>query len=108
MAIHQLREQWVTALLNLDSDNVTWKAPWSSRKSDIYGCVDKLWVSLIGLWGIISYTPMLDLRQYGSEQFIPTTHGLNHVEFDNGGASYVNELIELSRMWKEPRRMDLE
>ena len=47
------------------------------------------------------------LRQYGSKQFILATHKLNHLEFDYGGPSYVNQLIELSRIWKEPRKMDL-
>ena len=32
---------------------------------------------------------------------------LNHVEFDYSGQGYVNQLIEFSRMWKEPRQMDL-
>ena len=47
--MHQLREQWVAVLLNLDSDSVTWKAPWFNRKSTLYGCGNNLWVSLIGL-----------------------------------------------------------
>ncbi|XWS30667.1 hypothetical protein CRYUN_Cryun23aG0005500 [Craigia yunnanensis] len=72
--IHQLRERWVAALLKLDFDNVTWKAPWFSRKSALYGYGDKLWVPLIGLWGVINYTPLLVLRQYGSEQFILSSH----------------------------------
>ncbi|XWS21941.1 hypothetical protein CRYUN_Cryun30bG0100000 [Craigia yunnanensis] len=101
--MHQLREQWVDALQNLDFDSVTWKPLWFCRKLAFYGCGDKLWVPLIGLWGIISYTPLHVLRQYRSKQFILDTHGLNHVEFDYGGSSYVNQLIELSRMWKELR-----
>ena len=51
--------------------------------------------------------PLLVLRQYGFEQFIPATHGLNHGEFDYEGLGYVNQLIELSKIWKEPRRMEL-
>ena len=88
--MHQLREQWVATLQNLDFDSITWKVPWFSRKSALYGCGDKLWVLLMGLWGIVSYTPLFVLRQYGSEQFIPATHGLNHIEFDYGGLGYVN------------------
>ena len=66
-SMHQVREQWVVALRNLEFDSVTWKAPWFSRKSALYGCGDKLWVPLIGLWGIVSYSPLLVLRQYGFE-----------------------------------------
>ena len=86
---------------------MTWKASWFNRKSTLYGCGDKLWVPLIDLWGVVSYTPLLVLIKYGSEQFIPATHRLNHLKFDYGGSSYVNQLIELPKMWKEPRRMDL-
>ena len=32
---------------------------------------------------------------------------VNHLEFDYGDSGYVNQLIELSKMWKETRRMDL-
>ncbi|XWS75421.1 hypothetical protein CRYUN_Cryun01aG0086600 [Craigia yunnanensis] len=60
--MHLLREQLVAALQNLDSDSVTWKAPWFSWKLAFYGCGDKLWVPLIGLWGVVSYTPLVVLR----------------------------------------------
>ena len=105
--MHQLGEQRVAVLWNLDFDNVTWKASWFNNKSTIYGYGDKLWVPLIGLWGIVSYTSLLVLRQYGSKQFISTTYELNHLGFDYGGLGYVNQLIELLKIWKEPRRMDL-
>ena len=29
------------------------------------------------------------------------------MEFNYGGLGYINQLIELSKVWKEPRRMDL-
>ena len=29
------------------------------------------------------------------------------MEFEYGGLVYVNQLIELLKIWKEPRRMDL-
>ena len=64
---HQTKEKWVAVFRNLHSDNVTWKASWMSRKSIFYGCGDKLWILLLGLWGIISYTPLLVLRQFGSK-----------------------------------------
>ena len=102
-----MRKEWVAALRTLDSNKVNWKAPWFSRRLALYGCEDKLWVLLVGLWGVVSYAPLLVLRQYGSEQFIPATHGLNRLEFEYEGSSYANQLIELSRIWKESKRIDL-
>ena len=86
---------------------MNWKDSWFSKRSTLYGCGDKLWIPLIGLWGVVRYTPLLVLRQYGSEQFIPATFRLNHLEFDYGGSSYVNRLTEFSRLWKEHIWMDL-
>ena len=74
----------------------------------LYGCGDNLWVSLLGVWGAISYAPLLVRRQYLSTQFIPTTHGLNLLEFDYGTAGYVGLIVELVKVWKEPHRADLD
>ena len=87
---NHLNITWVAALRNLDSTSGTWKALWFSRKSALYGCGDKLWVLLLGLWGVVSYTALLVLRQFESKQFIPATHGINHMEFNYGGPGYVN------------------
>ena len=73
--MHQLREQCVDALRTLDSDKVTWKALWFSKRLALYGYEDKLWVLLVGLWGTVSDAPLLVLRQYGSEQFVPQLMG---------------------------------
>ena len=86
---------------------MTWKDPWFSRKLAFYGCRDKLRVRLIILWGVISYTSLLVLKQYRFEHFILATHGLNHMDFDYRGSGYANQLIELSKIWKEPRQMDI-
>ena len=72
---------------------MTRKDLWFSRKLVLYGRGDKLWVPLIGLWGVISYTSLLVLRQYRSKQFILATHELNNVEFDYRGSGYANYLI---------------
>ncbi|MBA0829554.1 hypothetical protein Goarm_014152 [Gossypium armourianum] len=42
----------------------------------LYRCGDFDWVPLLGIWGVIGYTPLLVLRQYRSRQFVPTTQGL--------------------------------
>ena len=84
----QTREKWVAALWDLDSAHVTWKALWMNQGDVLYGCGDKMWVPLLGLWGVISYAPLLVCRQYVSEQFIPDTHGLNQLEFTYGDLGY--------------------
>ena len=63
----QTREQWVAAFRDLDSAHVTWKAPWMNQGGVLYGCQDKMWVPLLGLWGVVSYAPLLVCRQYASE-----------------------------------------
>ena len=73
----QTREQWVAALWDLETGHVTWKAPWMNQEGVLYGCGDKIWVPLLGLWGVISYAPLFVCKQYASEQFIPATHRLN-------------------------------
>ena len=83
----QTREQWIVAW-DLDPAHVTWKAPWMNQGSVLYGCGDKMWVPLLGLWGVISYAPLLVCRQYASEQFILATYGLNQLEFAYGDPGY--------------------
>ena len=66
-----------------------------------------MWVLLLGLWGVISYVPLLVCRQYASEQFIPATHGLDQLEFAYGDPGYAAQLAKLSTLWSEPQRVDL-
>ena len=102
-----MREQWVAALGDLDPAHVTWKAPWMNQGSVLYGCGDKMWVPLLGLWGVINYAPLLVCRQYASEQFIPTTHGLDQLEFAYGDSGYAAQLAKLSTLWSEPQWVDM-
>ena len=103
----QTREQWVAALRDLDPAHVTWKVPWMNQGSVLYGCGDKMWVPLLGLWGVISYAPLLVCRQYASKQFIPATHGLDQLEFAYGDSGYAAQLAKLSTLWSEPQWVDL-
>ena len=73
----------------------------------LYGCGDKMWVLLLGLWGVVNYGLLLVCRQYASEQFIPATHGLNQLEFAYGDPGYAAQLMKLSTLWSEPQRVDL-
>ena len=84
----QKREQWVAVLLSLDPVHITWKAPWMTLKHMLFGCGNKMWVPLLGLWGVVSYAPILVCRQYAAKQFIPATHRLNQLEFAYGDPEY--------------------
>ena len=103
----QTREQWVAALRDLDPAHVTWKALWMNQGGVLYGCGDKMWVPLLGLWGVVNYAPLLMCRQYASEQFVPATHGLNQLEFAYGDPGYAAQLAKLSTLWSEPQWVDL-
>ena len=72
----------------------------------LYDCGDNLWVPLLGVWGAISYAPLLVCRQYLSTQFIPATHGLTSLKFDYGIPGYVGRIMELAKIWKEPHQAD--
>ncbi|KAK5833192.1 hypothetical protein PVK06_017007 [Gossypium arboreum] len=54
------------------------------------------WVPLLGIWGAISYAPLLVLRQHGLRQFIPATYGLVQSEFMYRGADYKRKVSEIS------------
>ena len=58
----------------------------------------QMWVPLLGLWGVVSYAPLLVCRQYVSEQFIPATHGLDQLEFAYGDPGYTAQLAKLSAL----------
>ena len=73
----------------------------------LYGCKDKIWVPLLGLWGVINYAPLLVCRQYVSEQFIPATYGLNQLQFAYGDLGYTAQLVKLSTLWSKPQQIDL-
>ena len=103
---NQTKAQWMAALQNLESTDITWKTLWMPRESMLYDCGDNLWVPLLGVWGAISYALLLVRRQYLSTQFFPTTHGLNLLEFDYGTAGYVGRIVELAKAWKESHLAD--
>ncbi|XVF32062.1 hypothetical protein REPUB_Repub17cG0049600 [Reevesia pubescens] len=95
------KEQWVASFQSLDSKDITWKAPWMTTSSFIYKCGENPWVPLTGLWGIVSYALLLVRRQFGSQQFIPMTHGLNTLEFEYKGEGYSVKLHKVIESWKE-------
>ncbi|MBA0845177.1 hypothetical protein Goarm_000065 [Gossypium armourianum] len=82
-------ENWIALLQNLQEEDVQWKAPWLIPDKILYRCGIFDWVPLLGIWGAIGYTPLLVLRQYGSRQFVPATHGLAQFEFSFWGDNYM-------------------
>ena len=88
----------MAVFLSLDPAHITWKAPWMTLRYMLFDCGNKMWVPLLGLWGVVSYAPILVCRQYAAEQFIPVTHGLNQLEFAYGDPGYAVQLAELSKL----------
>ena len=72
-----IRKQWVVTFVDLKEEEITWRAPWMTRGDVLFGCGSKMWVLLMGIWGITSYAPFMVRRQNASGQFIPVTNGLS-------------------------------
>ncbi|KAL1173727.1 hypothetical protein V6Z11_A05G431300 [Gossypium hirsutum] len=94
-------EKWMDILQNLKEEDIEWRAYWMVPNEIMYRCGNFDWVSLLGIWGAIGYTPLIALRQYKSRQFVPTTHGLAQSEFFFKGAHYKKRVRELSDAWKQ-------
>ncbi|MFQ6659083.1 hypothetical protein Gotur_028107 [Gossypium turneri] len=72
-------ENWMAILQNLQEEDVEWRAPWLIPDRILYRCGSFDWVLLLRIWGAVGYAPLLVLRQYGSRQFIPVTHGMKRL-----------------------------
>ena len=57
-------------------------------KHILFGCGNKMWVPLLGLWRVVNYALILVCKQYASEQFIPAIYGLSQLEFAYGDPGY--------------------
>ncbi|MBA0856410.1 hypothetical protein Goshw_027947 [Gossypium schwendimanii] len=55
----------------------------------LYRCFRQ--VPLIGIWGAINYSLLMVLSQYGYDQCVPATTGLNKME----------DLVQDPRFWKK-------
>ncbi|XP_040968583.1 uncharacterized protein [Gossypium hirsutum] len=98
-------ERWMTILQNLQEKDVEWKAFWIVPDEVLYRCGNFDWVPLLGVWGAVGYAPLLVLRQYELEQFVPATHGLAHSEFLYKGDNYNKRVREIADAWKQTHRM---
>ncbi|MBA0783154.1 hypothetical protein Gotri_000920, partial [Gossypium trilobum] len=98
-------ENWMAILQNLQEEDVEWRAPWLIPDRILYRCGNFDWVPLLGIWGAVGYAPLLVLKQYGSRQFVPATHGLTQCEFPYRGDNYKKKVKEISQAWNQACRM---
>ena len=76
-----------------------------TRGDVLFGCGDKMWVPLMGIWGITSYAPLMVRKQNASGQFIPVTKGLSQFECSYGDPGYLKRITEVAKDWKETHRI---
>ncbi|MFQ6657241.1 hypothetical protein Gotur_027006 [Gossypium turneri] len=98
-------ENWMAILQNLQEEDFEWRALWLILDRIFYRCGNFDWVLLLGIWGAVGYAPLLVLRQYGSRQFMPATHGLAQCEFSYRGDNYKKKVKEISQAWNQAHRM---
>ncbi|MBA0753763.1 hypothetical protein Gogos_022421 [Gossypium gossypioides] len=60
-------------------EDIEWRAPWLIPDGILYRCESFDLVPLLRIWGVVGYAPLLALRQYGSRQFVPATHGMKRL-----------------------------
>ncbi|KAG8480638.1 hypothetical protein CXB51_025229 [Gossypium anomalum] len=95
-------ERWIEILQNLREEDVMWKAHWMTPSEILYRCGSFD-------WRVVGYTPLLVLRQYKAEQFIPITQGPVQNDFSYKGDYYKKKMREISKAWKkEFERKNLE
>ena len=82
-------------------------ASWMSRPPLLYQCGNLSWVPLFGPWGMISYAPLLVLRQFRAKQFIPATVRLALLEITYGKYEEAQMLSQIMQAWKDPHRIRL-
>ncbi|MFQ6657249.1 hypothetical protein Gotur_027007 [Gossypium turneri] len=98
-------ENWMAILQNLQEEDVEWRALWLILDIIFYRYGNFDWVPLLGIWGAVGHAPLLILRQYGSRQFMPATHGLAQCEFSYRGYNYKKKVKEISQAWNQVHRM---
>ncbi|MBA0636081.1 hypothetical protein Godav_024616 [Gossypium davidsonii] len=99
------KENWTAILQNLQEEDVEWRASWLIPDKILYRCGSFDWVLLLGIWGAVGYAHLFVLRQYGSRQFVPTTHGLAQCEFLYQEDNYKKKVKEISQAWNQAHKM---
>ena len=94
------KKKWVSTLRKITSQEIVWLAPWMPRRSMLYKCGGQPWVILLGVWGTITYSPIMVRRQLGYDQFIPMTYGLNRREYSYTEKGALRKIEEDVKAWK--------
>ena len=82
------------------------------------GSLDVSTLTIIPMWeltlgtpfrtlGMISYAPLLALRQFGAKQFVPATGGLVSSEITYDQSKKTQVLSQVMQTWKEPHQTRL-
>ncbi|MFQ6656697.1 hypothetical protein Gotur_026690, partial [Gossypium turneri] len=58
------KEKWMAIFQSLQEEDIEWRAPWLLPDEILYKYGDFDWVPVLGIWGAVSYAPLLVLRQY--------------------------------------------
>jgi len=96
---------WIDWFKDLKDSQIMWKARWMPMKDTPYISVEIPWIPLVGIWGTISYSPLLVRRQLGSKQFIPLTHGLDSVDFPHKTEGQFKEAAKHGSDYKGAHKM---
>ncbi|XP_039000577.1 uncharacterized protein LOC120126451 [Hibiscus syriacus] len=102
---HRKRKDWVEALRNMKDTEIVWKAYWLPKEDILFRCGNDSFIMLHGLWGAIGYTPLIVLRQFGTRQFVPATHGLKEAEFSFSTPGYRERISKIYAAWQKPQCM---
>ncbi|PPR97475.1 hypothetical protein GOBAR_AA23193 [Gossypium barbadense] len=96
---NQSIEEWVQNLSTLAYQEIEWRAPWMIRSTVLIGCGGHLWVPLIGIWGVVTYSSLMVLSQYGYDQCVPAIAGLKKVEALVQDSSFWKKFQEIRIKW---------
>ncbi|XP_039064336.1 uncharacterized protein LOC120209373 [Hibiscus syriacus] len=102
---HRKRKDWVEAVRNMKDTEIVWKAYWLPKEDILFRCGNDSFIMLHGLWGAIGYTPLIVLRQFGTRQFVPATHGLKEAEFSFSTPGYRERISKIYAAWQKPQCM---
>ena len=62
--------------------------------------------TVAGLWGAVSYAPLMVVRQLRGKQFIPATTGLTQLEFSYDDPMASKEIDRIVKSWKQTFRVN--
>ena len=82
-------------------------ALWMSQPLLLYRYGNLLGVPLFETWGMISYAPLLALRQFRAKQFLPAIARLVSLEITYGKPEKAQLLSQIMQTWENSHRTRL-